>query len=94
MNSKKIKKLRKRVKHIQVEWLKSILPEEQSVPITVDNVNDLLPDQTHTFGGGQVYLSYMSDKWILKQLKRNPTIKSYQDLISLRGDKNDERIFT
>ena len=50
MNSKKIKKLRKRVKHIQVEWLKSILPEEQSVPITIDNVNDLLPDQTHTFG--------------------------------------------
>ena len=94
MNSKKIKKLRKRVKHIQVEWLKSILPEEQSVPITVDNVNDLFPDQTHTFGGGQVYLSYMSDKWILKQLKRNPTIKSYQDLINLRGDKNDERIFT
>lgn len=41
-----------------------------------------------------MYLSYMSDKWILKQLKRNPTIKSYQDLINLRGDKNDERIFT
>ena len=83
MNAKQIKKLRKRVKHIQVEWLKSILPEEQSVPITVDNVNDLLPDQTHTFGGGQVYLSYMSDKWILKQLKRNPHITTYKELSEL-----------
>ena len=45
----KMKELRARVKPIQVEWLKSLLPDEQSKTITVDNVNELMPDLTHTF---------------------------------------------
>lgn len=80
MNQKKIKQLRKRVKPIQVEWLKTLLPDEQSSTITIDNVEGLLPDQTHVFGGGQLHLSYMTDKWIMKHLKRNPHIKTYKEL--------------
>jgi uncharacterized protein YneF (UPF0154 family) len=44
----------------------------------------LLPDQTHMFGGGQLYLSFMSDKWIMKQLKNNPNITSYEELKELQ----------
>lgn len=80
MNQKKIKQLRKRVKPIQIEWLKTLLPDEQSSTITIDNVEGLLPDQTHVFGGGQLHLSYMTDKWIMKHLKRNPHIKTYKEL--------------
>ena len=72
--------MRKRVKPIQVEWLKTLLPDEQSSTITIDNVEGLLPDQTHVFGGGQLHLSYMTDKWIMKHLKRNPHIKTYKEL--------------
>ncbi len=61
MNQKKIKELRRRVKPIQVEWLQTLLPEDQASTITVDNVEDLLPEQTHAFGKGQLYLSYMTD---------------------------------
>ena len=80
MNQKKIKQLRKKVKPLQVEWLQSILPKDQADTITLENVEGLLPDETHVFGKGQIYLSYMSDKWIMKQLKRNPNIKSYTEL--------------
>jgi len=80
MSEKKIKQLRKRVKPLQVEWLKSLLPEDQAKDITVDNVEGLLPDQTHVFGGGQMHLSYMTDKWVMKMLKRYPQIKTYNDL--------------
>ena len=80
MNSKKIKKLRKLVKPIQVEWLRELLPEDQANTITVENVEGLLPEQTHAFGKGQLYLSYMTDKWIMKHLKRNPHITTYQEL--------------
>ena len=80
MNSKKIKKLRKLVKPIQVEWLRELLPEDQANTITVENVEGLLPEQTHAFGKGQLYLSYMTDKWIMKHLKRNPHIKTYKEL--------------
>ena len=85
MNQKKIKQLRKRVKPIQVEWLKTLLPDEQSSTITIDNVEGLLPDQTHVFGGGQLHLSYMTDKWIMKHLKRNPHIKTYKELQEITG---------
>ena len=80
MNQKKIKKLRRRVKPIQVEWLQTLLPEDQAMTITVDNVEGLLPEQTHAFGQGQLYLSYMTDKWIMKHLKRNPHIKTFKQL--------------
>ena len=85
MNQKKIKELRRRVKPIQIEWLKTLLPDEQSSNITIDNVEGLLPDQTHVFGGGQLHLSYMTDKWIMKHLKRNPHIKTYKELQEITG---------
>ena len=80
MNSKQLKKLRKLVKPLQVEWLQSILPEDQAKTITVDNVEGLLPDQTHVFGGGKMHLSFMTDKWIMKMLKKYPDIKTYNEL--------------
>jgi hypothetical protein len=80
VSSKQIKKLRKLIKPLQVEWLKSLLPEDQGKEITVSNVDDLLPDQTHVFGGGKMHLSFMTDKWIMKMLKKYPDIKTYNEL--------------
>ena len=80
MSSKQIKKLRKLIKPLQVEWLKSLLPEDQGKEITVSNVDGLLPDQTHVFGGGKMHLSFMTDKWIMKMLKKYPDIKNYNEL--------------
>ena len=87
MNQKKIKELRRRVKPIQVEWLQTLLPEDQASTITIDNVESLLPDQTHVFGKGQLYLSYMTDKWILKHIKRNPHIKNFKQLQEIAGNE-------
>ena len=83
MNQKKIKELRRRVKPIQIEWLKTLLPDEQSSTITIDNVEGLLPDQTHVFGKGQLYLSYMTDKWIMKYLKQHPDIETFDELLKV-----------
>jgi hypothetical protein len=81
VNSKQIKKLKKLIKPIQVEWLQTLLPEESCKNITEDNVKDYLPEDQHTFGDGQVHLSYMSDDYVLKHLKNNPKIKSFNDLV-------------
>jgi hypothetical protein len=80
MNSKQIKKLRKLIRPIQMEWLESLLPVEQAQTITIDNVEGLLPEQTHAFGEGQLYMSYMTDKWIMKYLKQYPHIKTFKEL--------------
>jgi uncharacterized coiled-coil protein SlyX len=86
MNQKQIKKLRKRIKPIQIEWLESLLPVEQAQTITIDNVEDLLPEQTHAFGQGQLHMSYMTDKWIMKYLKQYPNITTYKELMEVSGN--------
>jgi len=86
MNAKQIKKLRKRIKPIQIEWLESLLPVEQAQTITIDNVEDLLPEQTHAFGQGQLHMSYMTDKWIMKYLKQYPNITTYKELMEVSGN--------
>ena len=83
MNAKQIKKLRKLVKPIQVEWLQTLLPDEQATTITVDNVEGLLPEQTHAFGQGQLHMSYMTYKWIMKYLKQYPNITTYKELMEV-----------
>ena len=90
MSSKQIKKLRKLIKPLQVEWLQSILPEEQGKEITINNVEELMPDQTHVFGNRQMHLSFMSDKWIMKILKAYPNITTYKELAEI-NIKNQEK---
>ena len=92
MSSKQIKKLRKLIKPLQVEWLQSILPEDQAKTITVDNVEGLLPDQTHVFGGGKMHLSFMTDKWIMKILKANPHVKTYKELEEINEQQKEKHL--
>ena len=80
MNSKQIKKLRRLIKPLQVEWLQSLLEKDQADKVNIKNVHELMPDQTHVFGNGKMHLSFMSDKWIMKVLKANPHITTYKEL--------------
>jgi len=81
MKKKKLKELKKTMRSIQVEWLRTLLPEEDRKQINVNNISEYLSDQTHAFIDGQLELSFMSDKWVLKKLKRNPEIKTYNELM-------------
>ena len=71
------------MKIIQVEWLRTLLSEDDGKQITIDNVSEYLSDQTHTFIEGKFELSFMSERWVLKQLKRNPEIKTFKELEQL-----------
>ena len=92
MSSKQFKKLRKKVKPLQVEWLKSLLPEDQASTITINNVTDLMPDQTHVSSYGQLRLSFMSDKWIMKILKDNEGVDTYKDLQKINQPRQEKFI--
>ena len=70
MNKKKLKELKKRIRPIQIEWLKSLLPQEEADKITVDNVEGLLPEDNYMKGIKGITLVFMSDRWLLKQLKK------------------------
>jgi len=88
LNKKKVKELKKRVKLIQVQWLQSMMTKEEGNKITLDNVDSMLPKETHVHTTGRTNLSFMTDKWLLKKLKRNPNIKNYNQLKEEIKDAN------
>ena len=80
MNKRKVKELKKKIKPIQVEWLKSLLPQEEADKININNIEGLLPEDNYMKGIKGITLVYMSDRLLLKQLKKYPTIKTYTQL--------------
>ena len=75
MNGRKAKRLRKRGKEILVEWLYSILPdEEDKQQININNIKEYLSEQTHIYTNRKFLLSAYSLKWIYKKVKRNPDL--------------------
>ena len=80
MNAKKVKALRKRIKPLQVEWLKTLLSEDEAAQVSVDNIDKLAPTQDYYMANRTMYLSFMTPKWIMKYLKKYPHINSYAEL--------------
>jgi len=75
MNGRKAKRLRKRGKEILVEWLYSIIPdEEDKQQININNIEEYLSEQTHIYTNRKFLLSAYSLKWIYKKVKRNPDL--------------------
>ena len=74
MNGKKAKEERRKGKKLLVEWLQSVVPEENKEEITIDNIRDYLADQTHVYLNRKYMLSAFSLKWVYKRVKRNPNI--------------------
>ena len=67
-------KIRNKAKAILVEWLKTLLNEEEQKKVNIKNVLTLLPNQTHYFSGDTFKLQPWSYKWVVKKLKRNPEL--------------------
>ena len=76
-------KIRNKAKAILVEWLKTLLNEEEQKKVNVKNILTLLPNQTHYFSGETFRLQPWSYKWVVKKLKRNPelTIDDLNDML-------------
>ena len=67
-------KIRNKAKAILVEWLKTLLNEEEQKKVNIKNILTLLPNQTHYFSGETFKLQPLSYKWVVKKLKRNPEL--------------------
>ena len=75
MNGRKSKLYRKTGKQILVDWLRSVIPdEEDGAKITVKNIEEFVAEQTHVYMNRKFLLSAYSLKWIYKRVKRNPDL--------------------
>lgn len=75
MNSKRAKELKSKANELLVQWLKSIVPEgEDRDLITVDNMMNFLPEDTHMYANESVRLYAMTPRYIYKKVKKNPNL--------------------
>ena len=65
-----------------IDIVKQILIDNSKQLVTdfLDKLSQLLPEETHVKAIGSVRLSYMSDRWVLKMLKRYPEVKTFAQL--------------
>jgi len=68
---KKIKKqINKRASDILIEWLKSIVDEEEADQITRENFKKFLPKDTHMQVQKTYYLSFYTFRWATQNIKK------------------------
>ena len=79
MNTKGMSKIRNKAKAILVEWLKTLLNEEEQKKVNVKNVLTLLPNQTHYWQDTTLKLQPWSYKWVVKKLKKDSEL-TYDEL--------------
>lgn len=72
-------KIRNKAKAILVEWLKTLLNEEEQKKVNVKNVLTLLPNQTHYWQDTTLKLQPWSYKWVVKKLKKDSEL-TYDEL--------------
>jgi hypothetical protein len=70
MNRKKSKRIKKHAETLQIEWLKSLLTDEEASKINQDNFRDMLPEQTHIWAQGTLHTSFYTLKWLTNKIKQ------------------------
>ena len=89
MNSKKAKHVIIRAKELMVDWIKSMIPEDQHQDITVENLDKYMPDQTHIYANRKVILSAYSYRWFIKKIKKLYNLKNINiNNITLKDTEN------
>ena len=81
MNGKKAKFIRRQSEKIQVQWIKSVLPEDTK-EVTEETLCEAIPEinQQYYYKGFTLYLSFMNHKWVEKRLKKNINL-TLEDLV-------------
>jgi hypothetical protein len=79
MNRRKSKLINNQVKVILVEWLRSLVSEEQKDAITYDTILNHAPEKTYYFKNKSICLNSYNPKWVKKHIKyiikRFPNLK-------------------
>jgi len=74
MNGKKCKDLRKQADSIVLEWVKSLLSEEDCDKVNINNLYKHLPDEDYYHANSSRRLNIMSPRWVYKKLKGGKAI--------------------
>ena len=83
-NSKKVRnilrneQIRKKSKQLVVDWLQTMLIEEERKKVSVNNINKYLPDETHFYANNKLMVSAYTPRWFAQRIKKSN--KNLQDI--------------
>ena len=78
MNGKKAKQIRKKSRQLVVDWLQTMLVEEEVKKLSVDNIEKYLPDETHFYANNKLMVSAYTPRWFAQRIKKSN--KNLQDI--------------
>lgn len=87
MNSKEAKRYRKKAKALTVDWIKSLIPDEEGAKVNIDNFQDYMPEQKYMYANQRFMLSAFSERWFYKNLKR---LNKDLDSVTLKDFQSEE----
>ena len=84
MNGRKAKRLRKHAAQLLIKWIRSMIPDgEDATKITIKNLHEFLPEDTHIFANGKYMVSAYTLRWFYKKVKQNPNL-TLEDILNGR----------
>ena len=69
MNQKIMREIGRHTEKLLVQWIQSLVSEEEAEKINTKNVLQFIPEQVHYYANQQVNLSSYSPRWIKKYIK-------------------------
>jgi len=69
MNLKKEKQIRRKAKQLMLDWLLTVVPDEEKKKVSMKNLYDYLPEQTHIYANRQLRISAYTLRWFIKRIK-------------------------
>jgi hypothetical protein len=70
VNGKKAKQIRSHAKSMLLDWLKTMVSDEEATKIDESNFEDYLPSQGHIYANQKIILSAYSFKWFVNNIKK------------------------
>ena len=80
MREIKTKQVRKLSKEFVVEWLKSMLTEEEQKKVSVDNYEKYLPEEKHFYANNKLMVSAYTPRWFAQRIKKVLKTKHIDDI--------------
>ena len=70
MRKKILKQIDNKVDSLLIEWVKSLLSDEEQEQVTLKNYKTLLPKEEYILARGTNYLSFYTCRWARQNIKK------------------------
>ena len=70
MNGRKAKRIRRHANKLVLEWLKTMLTDEEAKKLNPKIMDKYMPEQTHFFANRSIHLSAYTPRWFQQRIKR------------------------